>query len=73
MTDQKRVTIIEILIVVAVIGLISTLSAVAVSSARANARDAVRLSDVRQVQVSLENFFMARSSYPITDNVVALG
>lgn len=73
MTDQKRVTIIEILIVVAVIGLIGTLSAVAVSSARANSRDAVRLSNTRQVQVALENFFMARSSYPITGNIVALG
>ncbi|MFA6132295.1 MAG: type II secretion system protein [Patescibacteria group bacterium] len=73
MTDQKRLTLIEILIVVAVIGLIGTLSAVAVSSARANARDAVRLSNVRQTQAALENFFVARNAYPITENVVSLG
>lgn len=73
MIDQKRFTLIEILIVVAVIGLISTLSAVAVSSARANTRDAVRLSNLRQTQSALENFFVVRNSYPITEEVVALG
>jgi len=73
MTDQKRLTLIEILIVVAVIGLISTLSAVAVSSARANTRDAVRLSNLRQTQSALENFFVVRNGYPITEEVASLG
>lgn len=73
MTDTKRLTLIEILIVVAIIGLISTLSAVAVSSARANARDAVRLSNIRQTQSVLENFFVVRNSYPVTETVAALG
>ena len=73
MNDPKRFLLIEILIVVAVIGLISTLSAVAVSSARSNARDAVRLSNVRQMQSALEDHFMVRNSYPVVDSVLALG
>jgi type II secretory pathway pseudopilin PulG len=73
MNDQKRLVLIEILIVAAIIGLVSTLSAVAVSSARSNARDAVRLSSVRQIQASLENFFVVRNSYPVTDGVITLG
>ena len=73
MTDQKRLTLIEILIVVAVIGLVGSLAAVAVSSARANARDAVRLSNVRQMQSAFEDYFIVRNSYPIVENVMALG
>jgi type II secretory pathway pseudopilin PulG len=73
MTDQKRINLIEILVVIAVIGLIGTLAAVAVSSARANSRDAVRLSNVRQMQSALEDFFVARNAYPASTEVVALG
>lgn len=69
MTDQKRLTIIEILVVLVVIGLVSLLAALAVSSARANARDAVRLSNVRQVQSALEDFFVARNEYPTGQNI----
>jgi len=73
MTDQKRLTLIEILIVAGVIGVISILCGVAVSSARANARDAVRLSSVRQTQSALEDYFVSRNSYPVNTEVVALG
>jgi type II secretory pathway pseudopilin PulG len=73
MDDQKRFILIEILIVVAVIGLIGTLAAVAVSSARSNARDAVRLSSVRQMQSALEDHFIVRNSYPVVSEAVALG
>ncbi|MFH1253465.1 MAG: hypothetical protein V1664_04005 [Candidatus Uhrbacteria bacterium] len=73
MTDQKRFVLIEILIVVAVIGLIGTLSAVAVASARANTRDATRLAQVRQMQSALEDFFVQNNTYPVSDNVLALG
>ena len=73
MIDQKRLTIIEILIVVAVIGLIGTLAAIAVSSARANMRDAARLSHVRQMQSALEDYFVKNNTYPVSEKVVALG
>lgn len=73
MNEQKRFTLIEILIVVAIIGLIGTLSAVAVSSARANARDAVRLSNVRQMQSAFEDYFVVRNSYPVVEKITALG
>ncbi|HBR80310.1 TPA: hypothetical protein DEA21_01505 [Candidatus Uhrbacteria bacterium] len=73
MNEQKRFLLIEILVVVAVIGLIGTLAAVAVSSARSNSRDAVRLSNVRQMQSALEDHFVARNAYPVVSEVTALG
>lgn len=55
---------VEGLIVVLIIGLVGSLAAVAVNSARAKQRDAVRLSNVRQVQSALEDYFNESNAYP---------
>lgn len=73
MTEQKHLTLIEILVVTAVIGLVCVLAAVAVSSARASARDAVRISNIRQMQSALEDYFVVRNAYPLSKDVMALG
>lgn len=64
------VSLLEVLIVVAVIGLIGTFSAIAVRSARSEQRDAVRLSHIRQMQSALENYFVQTNTYPQGDNIV---
>ncbi|MFH1404517.1 MAG: type II secretion system protein [Patescibacteria group bacterium] len=69
MKTQKGFTLIELLIVIAVIVLIGTMAAVAVSSARSKQRDATRLSNVRQVQSALEDYFNERNSYPAGENL----
>ncbi|MDO8582283.1 MAG: type II secretion system protein [bacterium] len=55
--NQKGFTLIELLVVIAIIGLLSTLAVVALTSARSKARDAKRISDVKQVQTALELYF----------------
>lgn len=52
--NKKGFTLIELLVVIAIIGLLSTLAVVSLSSARAKARDAQRLSDVKQLSALLE-------------------
>lgn len=47
-------TLIELLVVVAIIGLLSSLAVVNLNSARSKARDARRISDVRQLSTILE-------------------
>ncbi|MBU1131363.1 type II secretion system GspH family protein [Patescibacteria group bacterium] len=47
-------TLIELLVVIAIIGLLSSLAMVNLNSARAKARDARRLSDVKQLSTILE-------------------
>jgi len=56
-TKKHGFTHIEILVVVAIIALVGTFSAVAVNSARSKQRDATRLSNVRLVQSALEDYF----------------
>lgn len=60
-------TLLEILIIVAIIALVGTFSAVAVNSARSKQRDATRLSSVRLVQSALEDYFNENNSYPAGD------
>lgn len=52
--NQKGFTLIELLVVVAIIGILATLGTVSLSGARAKARDAKRLSDVKQLSTGME-------------------
>jgi prepilin-type N-terminal cleavage/methylation domain-containing protein len=59
-------TLIELLVVVAIIGLLATLSLVALNSARQKARDAKRVADVKQIQTALELYYNDNYGYPDT-------
>lgn len=67
--NKKGFTLIEMLIVVGLIGLLGTLSAIAIGSARSKMRDAKRLSDVRQLQSALEDHFKTVNQYPIHEGL----
>ncbi|PIX62542.1 hypothetical protein COV03_04390 [Candidatus Uhrbacteria bacterium CG10_big_fil_rev_8_21_14_0_10_41_26] len=73
MKNQKGFTKIEILVVTAIVGLLGIMAVVSVMTARSRTRDAVRLSDVRQIQSGLELYFIDTNSYPIMGDVTALG
>lgn len=64
--NKKGFTLIELLVVIAIIGLLSTLSVVALNNARARARDARRVADIKQIQTALELYFNAVNRYPAT-------
>lgn len=67
---QRGFTLIELLVVIAIIGLLSTLAVVALTSARAKARDAKRISDVKQIQTALELYFADQGQkYPAGANI----
>ena len=67
--NKKGFTLIEILIVVGLIGLLGTLSAIAIGSARSKMRDAKRLSDVRMLQSALEDHFKTVNQYPLHESL----
>ncbi len=64
MRKQKGFTLIELLVVIAIIGLLSTLAVVALNNARMKARDAKRVSDIKQTQTALELYYNDINSYP---------
>lgn len=66
-------TLIELLVVIAIIGILSTLAIVSLNTAREKARDAKRISDVKQVQTSLELYFSDKNGYPAGDGLVLGG
>ena len=66
-------TLIELLIVVAIIGLLATISAVAVNGARAKSRDNKRVTDLRQIQKALEFSYEPGSGYPVVAAPTVLG
>lgn len=70
---RKGFTLIELLVVIAIIGLLSTLAVVALGTARQKARDAKRLSDLKQIQTALELYYTDNNVYPTSASGVALG
>jgi type II secretion system protein G len=54
MKKSKGFTLIELLVVIAIIGLLATIVLVSVSSSRQKAKDARRVSDLRQISLALE-------------------
>ena len=59
-------TLIELLVVIAIIGVLASMALASLNSARLKARDARRVSDVRQLQVALELFYNSQPTpkYP---------
>ena len=64
---KRGFTLIELLVVIAIIGIIATMILLRLSTARKKARDARRLSDVKQIQTALELYFDTYNRYPTHD------
>lgn len=60
-------TLVELLIVIAIIGLVSVLAMTAVRNARIRARDAKRKGDIKQIHTALELYYNNRQTYPSED------
>jgi len=62
---NKGFTLIEMLVVIAVIGLLASLILVGLSSFRTRGRDTRRVADTKEVQNGLELYYMKNGAYPI--------
>ncbi len=57
-------TLVELLVVIAVIGILSTMAIIALGSARTKSRDAKRVADLKQISTALELFYDDHGYYP---------
>ncbi len=53
---------------IAIIGLLSTIVLASMNTARQKARDAARISDIRQIQTALEEYASDNGHYPISNS-----
>jgi len=67
MKTKKAFTLIELLVVIAIIGILATVSIIALANARAKSRDAKRAGDMKQIQTALELFFNDKNRYPTAE------
>ncbi|MBU0661692.1 type II secretion system GspH family protein [Patescibacteria group bacterium] len=61
-------TLIELLVVIAIIGLLATMSIVALRNARAKSRDSKRIADLRQIRTALELYYDKFNTWPARTN-----
>ncbi len=57
-------TLTELLVVVAIIGILSSVVLTSLSGTRERAKDGRRISDIKQIQLALELYYDINSSYP---------
>lgn len=77
MHKNKAFTLIELMVVVAIISILSAIVLGNLTQAKAKARDSKRVSDLAQIQLALEVFFDRCNAYPtaldVTKNCSADG
>lgn len=69
---NKGFTLVELLVVIAIIGILATVVLVSLNSARLKARDARRITDIRQMSLALENYYDDQSSPAYPTDIGAL-
>ena len=65
---NKGFTIVELIVVIAIIAILATIIITSVNQFQAKARDAKRIADMSQVMKALEIYRSENSQYPDTDN-----
>lgn len=69
---RKGFTLVELLVVIVIIGVLSTLAVAGVNIARSKARDAKRSADVAQLQRAFSLYATSIGKYPISETLACI-
>ena len=64
--DLRGFSLVELMVVIAIIGVVSAVAASSVSVIQKNSRDAQRISDLNAIKVALQQFYADQHFYPDT-------
>lgn len=62
--SQRGFTLVELLVVIAIIGILSGVVVAGLNNARAGARDAKRIADIKNIQIALAQYYFDQGKYP---------
>lgn len=65
---KKGFTIIELIVVVAIIGIVTGIIMASITNAKAKGRDSKRIADISVIQLALENYYDEYRHYPTALN-----
>lgn len=66
--NKKGFTLVELLVVISIIGILSSFAIVSLNSARMKARDALRKGDMAQLRTALNLYYDENLEYPVCGN-----
>lgn len=66
MSRRRAFTLVELLVVISIIGLLSTIAVVSLGSARVQARNAKRISDIKQLGTAFMLGYESNQSWPLS-------
>lgn len=70
---QKGFSNLELVVAIAIIVILASISFIALNDQRSKARDAKRISDVRRIRTALELYFSDTDEYPVMAEPIILG
>ncbi|MEK7167520.1 MAG: prepilin-type N-terminal cleavage/methylation domain-containing protein, partial [Patescibacteria group bacterium] len=68
MEEEKGFTLVEVLVVISIIMLLSSIAFTSFKSIRSKARDAQRIVEIKQLQTALELYYEKNGHYPVSRN-----
>jgi prepilin-type N-terminal cleavage/methylation domain-containing protein len=69
--SRRAFTLVELLVVISIIGLLSTIAVVSMTSARSKARDGKRQADIKQIITAMQLYYDTNGRYPDASGALA--
>lgn len=69
---NRGFTVLELLVVVAIIGILAAVTLALLSDTRARSRDAKRLSDMREIEKAINLYYAENGNFPVEETEITI-